>query len=439
MNLFRQIFFILSLIPLFLHAEEEFPQVWTYDDCIKWAKTHNINLKRLALQLEQSQQDTKSSTDKWLPSFEFSTTQAYSNYPNPSATQKPNAYNSTYGINASWTLWDGNIRKYEIESNRIIEQERQLAIQSAIDDIETTIFEAYLKILFYNEAIQIARETLKISVAQEKTATKLLQEGKISEIEYTQIETQRVEDVYSVVSAESDYTAAKNELKKILELKINDHIEIQKHTFDESIIYTPLPDIVNVYDFACAWNPLIKSNELNEKVLENNIKIANAGYLPKIDISAGIGTGYTTIDTQNWGTQISHAVNENIGLTLSIPIFDGNQTKRNISKAKLAYLDYEISDEELRNQLSQTIEQLYIDFRNAQVKYISGIKHVEVAELNVELIDEQFAQGLVKPIEMLDAHEDLLDAKLELLSNKFTAILCIKLINYYATRTITIP
>ena len=418
---------------------EDIPTRWTYSYCIEWAKKNNINLQKLNLELLQSEEDTKIAKDKWLPSFDFSTTHGYSNFPNPTASQTGNSYNSSYAINASWTIWDGNIRKYEAESAKIMEQERLLAIKSGIDNLETSIFEAYLKILYYNEVIKIAKESLKISIEQAKKASELLKDGKISEKEYADIETQRAEDVYSVVSAEGQYAMAKNSLKKILELRINDGFEICDIEFNDDIILSPLPDKINVYDYACSWNPLIKSNDINAQLLSNDIKIAKAGYLPKINLSAGIGTGYTTIDKGNWGQQIGHSVNENIGLTFSIPIFDGNQTKRAITKAKLAAIDYELTNEDLRNQLSQTIEQLYIDCRNAQAKYISGIKHVEIAQLTVNLVDAEFYNGTAKSIEMLEAHDDLNDARLELLQNKYTAILCVKMINYYISQTIELP
>ena len=437
-----KIFLLIATIIFFnckISQAEEMPINWTYSDCIEWAKKNNINLQKLNIELLQSTEDIKIANDKWLPSFDFSMTHGYANYPNPADSQTANSYNSAYAINASWTIWDGNIRKYEAESAKIMEQERWLAIKSGVDNLETSIFEAYLKILYYQDVIEIAKATLKISIEQAKKASELFKEGKITEKEYADIETQRVEDVYSVVSAEGNYAIAKNTLKKILELKIHDNFEICNVEFNEEIIFTPLPDMINVYDYACSWNPQIKCNEINSQRLSNDIKIAKAGYLPKINLSAGIGTGYATIDEGNWGYQIGHTINENIGLTFSIPIFDGNQTKRNVAKAKLAAIGYELTDEELRTQLSNTIEQLYIDCRNAQAKYISGIKHVEAAQLTVNLVDTEFYKGIAKSIEMLEAHDDLLDARLELLQNKYTAILCIKMINYYISQSIELP
>lgn len=413
--------------------------VWSYYDCVEWAKAHNVDLRKLQLEVSQSEVDVKSAKDAWLPTVDFSMNHGYSNYPSPQEGQKSNSYSSSYGINAGWTIWDGNKRKYQIESSEILLQERELAAESQIDDLEIGILQAYLNILYNKEAIEIAKQTLEVSTFQAERTKKLTDSGRLSKVEYAQIESQRAQDVYSVVQAESSYASAKMNLKKILELGLSDDLSIAELEFSDDLVMVALPGKEEVYKYACSWNPQIKSNDLNATVLENDIKVAKAGYLPKIGLTAGVGTGYGTNVKGGWGTQMENSLNENIGISFSIPIFDGNSTKRSVAKARLSSLEGELTDEQLRNELSQTIENLYIEARSSQAKYISGLKQVESAELTAELVDRQFDLGLVNPLELLTAHNDLLNARLSLLQSKYMAILSIKMIEFYATQTITLP
>lgn len=414
-------------------------KVWSYSDCVEWAKQHNVDIRRMNIDLLQAEEDLNASKDRWLPNVDFATSHGYSNYPSPTAGQIGNAYNSSYQISAQWTVWDGNVRKYQIESVRIIQQERELATESQIDDLEIGIFQAYLNIMYCKEAIGIAEKTLEVSRSQAKRAKALTESGRSSKVDLAQIESQTAQDEYALVQAQSNYASAKMTLKKLLELRISYDLEIEELVFSDEIVLIPLPDKESVFNLACAWNPMIKSNDINSKVLENDVKIAKAGYLPQIGLSAGIGTGYTTAGKGNWGEQMGHGVNENIGLSLSVPIFDGNSTKRSVAKAKLAALEGELTDEQLRNDLSQTIENLYIEARSAQAKYISGTKQVESAALTAELVDRQFELGLVNPLELLTAHNNLLSARLELLQSKYMAIMSTKMIDYYATQVISLP
>lgn len=412
---------------------------WSYSECVDWAKSHNVDLRRINLEIQQSEEDIKSSKDLWLPSFDFSTGHSFSNYPFGNNNQASNSYNSSYSINGSWTVWEGNARKYRIESSKIMKQESELNAESRIDDLEVSIFQAYLNILYSKEAIQIAHQTLEVSQSQAKRAKALTESGRSSKVDLAQIESQLAQDEYALVQAQSNYESAKMKLKQLLELRLDYDIEIDDLEFADEIVMVVLPDKIEVYNQACQWNYSIRSNDLNDKVLDNNIKEAKAGYYPRISLTAGIGTGYTTIGTGNWGEQMGNGVNENIGLNLSIPIFDANSTKRSVAKAKLAALEGELNDEQLRNELSQTIENLYIEARSAQAKYISGQKQVESAELTAQLVDRQFELGLVNPLELLTSHNNLLNARLELLQSKYMAILSIKMINYYATQEISLP
>jgi outer membrane protein len=293
--------------------------------------------------------------------------------------------------------------------------------------------------MYNKEAIDIARQTLQVTNTQLARAKRLLETGRISKVEYAQFESQQAQDSYNVVQAENSYATSKMTLKRLLELGINNDISIADASFSDSQVLAPLPAAQDVYEYASTWLPDIKSNELNKDIYENDIKTAKAGYLPKINLSGNIGTGYTTAGTKGWGTQMKNGLNEIVGVSISVPIFDGNATKRAVAKAKLNALEYELQQESLLNTLSQTIENLYIDARGAQAKYTSGITQLEATQLTSDLVNRQFELGSVNTLEWLTAHNNLLNARLELLQSKYLAIMSAKSIEYYASQNISIP
>jgi outer membrane protein TolC len=63
---------------------------------------------------------------------------------------------------------------------------------------------------------------------------------------------------------------------------------------------------------------------------------------------------------------------------------------------------------------------------------------LESAELTSELVNRQFELGDVNAVELLTAHNNLLNARLELLQSKYMAILSNKTIQYYATQSVNI-
>ena len=420
-------------------ADSVMSDVWTFDDCLNWAKSHNIDLRKSWLSLLLADEDVKSAKDAWLPTVDFSTSHSFTNYPAPGDGQKNNLYSSSYGIGASWTVWEGNTRKYKLESSKLMRRQQEYAGESIIVNLELGILQAYMNIMYNKEAIDIARQTLEVTNTQLARAKRLMDTGRISKVEYAQFESQQAQDSYSVVQAENAYASAKMTLKKLLELGISYDINVADVSFPNDEALAPLPAAQDVYEYASTWLPDIKSNEINKDIYEYDIKTAKAGYMPRISLSGSIGSGYTTAGNNGWGTQMKNGLNEMVGLSLSVPIFDGNATKRAVAKAKLNALEYELQQESLLNTLSQTIESLYIDARGAQAKYRSGLTQLDATQLTSDLVNRQFELGSVNTLEWLTAHNNLLNARLELLQSKYMSILSAKTIEYYASQKITLP
>lgn len=415
------------------------PEVWTYDDCVRYAIANNIDIRNTMLSVLEADQNIGMAKDAYLPYVGFSTNHSFTNYPAPQTGQKQNSYNSSYNINASWTIWEGNARKYRLETNKLLKLQQQLYGDDVVKNLQLGILQAYLNILYSAEAITIAKQSLEVSTAQAERTKRLMETGRTSRVDYAQIESQKAQDEYNLIQALSSYATAKVNLKNLLNLGLDYELNIKEEVFPESMVTAPLPPKTEVFETAMTWLPQFRSNELSKSIYDYNIKIAKSTYLPSISLNGGLGSGYNSNGFSSWGTQMKNFFNENIGLSLSVPIYDGNATRRSINIAKLQALEYDLTKVQLRNDLSQTIENLYIESDNSRAKYTSGRTQLEAATLTAELVDRQFELGLVNPLELLTAHNNLLNARLELLQTKFMAILSNKTIDYYATTRVSLP
>ena len=417
----------------------EMPEVWTFDDCVNWAIANNINVRQTMLSILQSDENIGMAKDAYLPYVGFSTGQNFSNYPSPQLGQSQNSYNSSYNINASWTIWEGNARKYRVESAKLYKMQQQLYGDDVVKDLQLGILQAYLNILYAVEAVDIAKQSLEVSTAQAERAKRLMETGRTSKVDYAQIESQKAQDEYNLVQARSSYATAKVTMKNLLNLGLDYNLNVEEVNFSDSLVNVPLPPKTEVFEIAMNWLPQFKSNELSKSIYDNDIKIARSTYFPSISLNGGLGSGYNSSGSASWGTQMKNFFNENIGLSLSVPIYDGNATRRAINIAKLNALEYDLNKTQLKNDLSQTIENLFIESENSRARYVSGLTQLEATSLSATLVDRQFELGLVNPLELLTAHNNLLNARLELLQSKYMAILSSKTIDYYVTTRISIP
>lgn len=445
---YSSLFFLLTAFSMVMSAQESLDipvttnnsntKEWSFNDCIDWALAHNTDVRRNAINLMLADESIGEAKDAWLPTVGFNTSHSYINYPIRETGRKGNSYVSSYGIDAAWTVWEGNIRKYRLAASQMLKQQEVLAGADTEKDIRLGVLQAYLNIMYAYETVEIARQTLEVSEAQTERTMKLMTAGRTSKVDYAQIESQYAQDRYNLVQAQGNLESAKLNLKTILELNLDKGFDIKNIEFSDSEVLTTLPPITDTYRFAALWLPQIKSNEINKDLYANDIKIAKAGYLPEISLSGGVGTGYTS-GGKSWSHQMGHALSEKIGVNVSVPIYDGNTTRRAVAKAKLSALQYEVDRDNLLNTLSQTIENLYTEANNARAKYMAGTKQLEAASLTAQLVDRQFELGLVNPLELLTAHNNLLNARLELLQSKYMAILSNKTIIFYASKEVALP
>ncbi len=404
-------------------------EVWTYTDCVDYAKSHNISLQKTDLAEQTAAFDLEAAEAQWEPTLDFATSQGFSNYPFGEGTK--NSYSSSYGLNGGWTAWNGGIRENTIKRNRLQTEIAKVATRDALRTLESDLLQVYINILYAREAIGIYEEAVRLSKAQADRSQALMEGGRASKVDYAQLRSQYEQDCYSLVEARGLYDTRRMELKKLLELGLSTDIEVADVEWSAEQVMAELPPMEESYTLALQNDVEIEGLNLEKEGTAIDIDIAKAGNSPTISVNAGVGMGYNTPGSFFKGMKRSFG--ESVGLTLSIPILDNKKTKTAVAKARIQQLNAELDIDQRRTDLSQLIESWYIDTRSAQARFTAAQQKVEAALSSCELTDEQFRLGLVNPVELMTAHNGLIEARYSLLQAKYMAMLGQRMIHYYRT------
>ena len=294
---------------------------WTFSQCLDYAYSNNISLQRLVLDNQSDEVTLEQSKAQWQPTLGFSTTQGYINYASPSESQTANVYSGAYDLNASWTVFNGNIRRNQIKYDEMQQRISALGVDEQRYTLQTEILSKYLNILYAKEAIAIARKNVEVSKYQMKRAEALMNSGKLSRVDYSQIESQWHTDRYSLTTAETNLASAKVALKTLLELDITTDFDVADIDFNDAEIAAELPRKTTVFETACSWMPALQRYKLAGEAEQYSIDIARGGYYPTVSLNAGVGTSNTS-GSGNLGTQLKERLNEQISVTVSVPILD---------------------------------------------------------------------------------------------------------------------
>lgn len=426
----------LIALALLLSATSSAQQLWTYSDCVSYAREHNISLQKSRLGEQTSEYDYEEAKAQWQPTLDFATTHGYSNYPWGNSTK--NSYNSSYGLNAGWTVWNGGQRENNIKRSKIRTEIERLNTGTILRSLETDLLQVYINILYAKEAIGIYEEAVKVSEAQTSRAQELAEAGRLSQVDYAQLKAQLEQDKYSLVNAQSTYDSRRMELKQLLELGIDDNITLADVEWTAAQVLEQLPPMNESYQMAINTDLKIQGLDLEKSSSELDVKIAKAGRLPKISLDAGIGTGYYAPGS-SFGTAMKQGWNENIGLTLSIPILDNKKSKTAVARAKAAQLDAQLDIDQRQTELARIVENWYIDTRSAQSRFTAAESQLESTKLSDELTNERFNLGYVNPVELMTSHKSYIEAQHMLLQAKYMAMLGHKMIEFYRNASVDLP
>ena len=422
---------MIAAVSVLSQAEEPADTLqWSYADCVDYARANNISLRQSELTLEATKASLEAARAQWAPSLEFATTHSLTN--RPFGQDSKNSYNSSYGLNAGWTVWDGGKRE-----NNIRREQKQTEIDAntttdLFRSIETDILGLYIDILYAREAIAINREAASVSQAQAERARQLMESGRLSRVDYAQLLSQARQDDYNVVNAQSTYDTYCTNLKQLLEIGIDKHIDPLPVDWSSDQVTAQYPPLDESYTLALATDARLEAAKLAVESAELDTKIARAGYYPSVSLNAGVGSGYYA-PGGSFGNQMKWGLNESVGLTVSVPILDNKKTKTAVIQANIQRINAILSEDARRNEIARTVESCYIDLKSAIAQYEAGVNQVEAAELSDELVNEQFNLGLVNTVELMQSHNNLLQARGALLQAKY------KLIEFYRTASVAIP
>lgn len=422
--------------------ETKIPAQWDLQSCIDYAKEQNITIRKNRITAASTQIDVKTAKAALFPSLSFSTSQQVVNRPYQETSSRvggseiissnsKTSYNGNYGLNASWTLYNGNKRLKTIQQEKLNNQVAELDVATSENNIQESIAQVYIQILYAAESVKVNESTLQVSIAQRDRGQELLNAGSIAKSDFAQLEAQVSTDRYQLVTAQATLEDYKLQLKQLLELDGENEMNIYLPALSDENVLAPLPTKKDVYIRALSLRPEIEASKLNVEASELGIGIAKSSYLPTISLSAGIGTNHTSGSDFTFGEQVKNGWNNSIGLSVSVPIFNNRQTKSAVQKAKLQYETSMLSLLDEQKTLYKTIEGLWLDANSAQQRYAAANEKLKSTQISYELISEQFNLGMKNTIELLTEKNNLLQAQQEQLQAKYMAILNMQLLKFY--------
>ena len=416
---------------------------WTLQDCIDYAMENNITLKKSQLKKQSATEDLKGAKAALLPTVSASTNQSLGYQPwkdtgmayvtNGTVNTKVDktSYNGSYSLSGQWTVWNGGRNTNTIKLDRLAEQEAELSSRETANSIQERIAQIFSQILYLDESVKVNEQMLETSKKNEERGQEMLNVGKMSKADLAQLSAQRANDEYSIVEAKTQLMNYKLQMKQLLEITDETEFDVAVPEIGDEMILAAIPALQTVYEEALLSRPEIERSQLAVKGSEVSVSIAKAGWMPNVSVTGGVSTSTNSLSGTGWGSQFKSNVNTQLGLGVSMPIYDGRSTKTAVNKAKIQQLQARFDLQDLQKTLYSDIQGYWINAVNNQEKYKAAKSSVESAQQSYDLLSEQFRLGLKNIVELLAGKDNLLNAQQNQLQSKYLTLYNQQMLAFY--------
>ncbi|WP_455637691.1 TolC family protein [Parabacteroides sp.] len=429
---------------------QDTPKQWSLEECIRYAIENNIDLKQRELEQRSREVDLNTSKYSWLPNLNASINENLGfgrSESNDGLIVDRNSANTTAGIQLSMPIFDGLKIPNDIAARKLDLKAAIETLNKAKEDLSINVASYYLQVLYNKEMLKIAQLQVDLSAEQVTKTEALYNAGKVPESQLYDMKAQLAKDEVTLTESENNVKLALLDLMQCLELeRAGENFDVLEPAAGDAVerYMSSIIPPDQVYDHAVTFKPQIKEQQYLLESQKKALRIAQAGYYPKLNFNAGYSTGYYhnfgdgDYNNPPFSDQLKNNGQKSIGLSLSIPIFNRFQVRNSVRSARININNRELMMENSKKSLYKEIQQAYYNATAAQEKYISSDKSVDASKIAFSYAEERYGAGKSTVFEYSEAKTKYAQSLAEQTQAKYSFIFRTKILDFYNGTPITL-
>ena len=344
-------------------------------------------------------------------------------------------FGNSYSLQSGMPIFSGMRYINAIRAAKAAQLKGQHDLVVCKTEVAIATMTAYIEAVYYQGAIKIAQEQLANATTLLTKTQKLYELGRKSAADVAELEAQKANYEYMLVEQENNMEMAVIKLRNIMNYPQDMELTITTDTNIALAYNMPTADSVTAY--AMEHNSKISSAELYTQHSKLQYKQARGSYIPTIYLYGGYNTSYFTnfenpLAYNPFWLQVKNNQGGYIQLNLSIPIFSNLDRKTQVVKARNAWHNAQLDEQETRNQLTAEITTAVQQMRGLAKQYYSATQKLEAAKLAYEGIATKYEKGIATFADLQTAATTVLQAELDCLHTKLKYGMECRMVDYYS-------
>ncbi len=403
---------------------------FTLEDCLQYAMGNSYTRKSRMLNEESSEAAYQQSKNNRLPSVNAS---ASENMSHTGSMDKVNI-SGNYSINASQTIYNGGQIKNTIEQNRLQAEQSKIQTSQYDDQLTIQILNEYLNALSCIERLNYQSGIMSSSREELARGEKRYSLGAMIESDYLMLKAQYQRDITDSLNTAISLETSLLNLKQYMSMDPYAELSIiapDTSAIDAMAVMMSQDDAVaqakqHMPDMMLAKNTM--------EIANTALEISKAGRRPSISASAGISTGHT--DFEKFGNQLNDRFTQQIGVSLSYPIWDRGQTKLNITRARIQQQQAELDLRQTENEITRTVINQWRNTNLEYQRYKAYQQRKDAYAASFAAYKKRFEVGSIVAVDLLQQQNNYISVLNEYINVKYGFILYRKILDIYTGESI---
>ncbi len=456
-----QVFFSLCMAQMVLGQ-----QPWTLERCMQRAQERNLDLRNSALDADLAEKAHEQAYWSFLPNLNGAATHGYNwgktidQYTNTFATDRVRTNN--FYLSSDVTLFQGARKHKELKQAEMNQMAAGKALEALRNDINTAVVRAFLDVLGMRDQVRSAETQAAATREQVASTTQLVEAGRVARADLLDIQAQLAQDEYNAENLRTQAEAAQLTLTQLMQLSPQEMqgFNLEVPPIGDLGITEPTATDQEVLEKVLASNPAYAQADLTMQGAGLAVGIARTAALPSLSFNASLGTGYSgrnleavgnpqpagsvfigstsdgtpvyapnfsqATQVKSFGRQLNDNLNESVGLTLSLPIFNNMRNRYATDQARVRYEQAKNAQAKVRNTLHVNVQNALTAQRASYRQYISAKLAVEAAEEALRMANERFSVQAITAVDLTLAKARLQQGTAQLINAKYSYVMAQK-------------
>lgn len=380
-------------------------QAQTFEETLELTYRSNPTLQAERAGLRAAEESITQARSGWLPNISASagisntTTESSGGFFSQSNTVTP----QTYRIDASQAIWRGGEINGAISQAEANVQATREQLRGSEQTILLQAATAYLDVRRDVEIVEIRRNNVEVLLAQLDAAEDRFEVGEITRTDVSQAEAR-------LSSARAQFAAA---LSQLAASRARYAALVGQYPATLAA-EPPLPELpANLEDaleIALDFSPTLRAAAFTEDSARASIQTARGAFVPDVSLSASASRGR---DQQISGDQTDRV---SVAAQVSVPLFTGGLNRSRVRQAVFNADQARMRVTAARRQVTEVVTTAFNNLVASRSVIASSQQSVDANEIALEGVQQEAFVGLRTTLDVLNAEQELLDARLTLAS-----------------------